>query len=127
MPAEHTERGRVTWIDTDASGRIHYSAVFRWAEKAEIELHRTLGLIDSGWRETPRKRVEATYEKPLRFDDEIETTLRVVRVGRTSIEFAWEVRHEGEVAVAGAHVTVHVGADGRPEPLPDDYRARLEA
>jgi hypothetical protein len=31
----HVEPLRVAWVDTDAGGRIHWSAVFRWAELAE--------------------------------------------------------------------------------------------
>ena len=29
---EHRERLRVAWVDTDAGGRIHFTAAFRWAE-----------------------------------------------------------------------------------------------
>jgi len=31
----HIERSRVAWVDTDAGGRIHFTAAFRWAELAE--------------------------------------------------------------------------------------------
>ena len=30
-PVEHVERTRVAWVDTDAGGRIHFTAAFRWA------------------------------------------------------------------------------------------------
>ena len=43
--AEHTERMRVGWIDTDAGGRIHFTVAFRWAEAAETGLYRKLGLL----------------------------------------------------------------------------------
>jgi hypothetical protein len=36
---------RVQWMDTDAAGIWHYSTVLRWAEKAETELHRLLGIV----------------------------------------------------------------------------------
>lgn len=123
--ASHIERFRVLWVDTDASGRIHYTATFRWVEATEMELHRNLGLIDGEWQNMPRKRVEATYELPLRFDDELEVALEVDRVGRTSVAFRWEVRREGRVAISGSHVTVRVDADGRPAPLTDEHRAQL--
>jgi acyl-CoA thioesterase FadM len=29
---EQVERAHVAWVDTDAGGRIHFTAVFRWAE-----------------------------------------------------------------------------------------------
>jgi acyl-CoA thioester hydrolase len=36
----HTEQLRVNWIDTDASGRIHYTAALRYFEVAEHGLMR---------------------------------------------------------------------------------------
>src|SRR5207247_3063539 len=56
----HVGRSRVAWIDTDAGGRIHFTAAFRWAEAAETALLRSLGLLD-GWGDYPRRAVEAEY------------------------------------------------------------------
>ena len=33
MPIVHTEKLRVNWIDTDASGRIHYTAALRYPDE----------------------------------------------------------------------------------------------
>ena len=121
---EHVERTRVAWVDTDAGGRIHFTAVFRYAEAAETGLARRLGLLE-GWGSYPRRRVEAEYLKVLRFEDEVEVRLRVERVGRTSITYAWEILEDGEVCVTGGHVAVHVDEEGRAAPVPDRVRAAL--
>src|SRR5919204_6410114 len=123
-PPAHVERTRVAWVDTDAGGRIHFTAAFRWAEEAETSLARRLGLLDS-WGSYPRRRVEAEYLKVLVFEDEIEVRLRVETVGRTSITYGWEIAKEGEPYVTGRHIAVRVDRDGSPEPLPDDVRAAL--
>ncbi|HEX4520672.1 MAG TPA: thioesterase family protein [Gaiellaceae bacterium] len=123
--AEHSERMRVGWIDTDAGGRIHFTVAFRWAETAETGLYRKLGLLEEGRGDYPRVRVEAEYTRVLVFDDQIEITLRVESVGRTSIRFAWEVEHDGEVAIRGGHTIVHVDDDGRPAPIDERTRALL--
>ena len=125
--AEHSERVRVAWIDTDAGGRIHFTAAFRWAELAEFGLYRTLGLLEEDAADYPRRRVEAEYLRVLVFDDEVEIRIRVDRVGRTSIRFVWEGVHDGEVAIAGAHTIVHVDEKGRPAPIGDRERALLTA
>src|SRR4051794_39630191 len=52
--ARHLERRRVAWVDTDAGGRIHFTAAFRWAEAAETELVRSLGVLDA-WADFPRR------------------------------------------------------------------------
>jgi acyl-CoA thioester hydrolase len=120
----HTERTRVAWVDTDAGGRIHFTAVFRWAEAAEIALLRLLGLLDE-WADFPRRAVEAEYLAVLRFEDEIEIELRPEHVGTTSISYGWDIRRHGELCIRGRHTVVHVDGDGRPAPLPEALRRAL--
>jgi acyl-CoA thioester hydrolase len=122
---EQVEKARVAWMDTDAGGRIHFTAAFRWAEGAETALMRRLGFLRDAWGDYPRRRVEAEYLKVLRFEDEIEIRLRVEKVGRTSVTYAWTIRKDGEPYVKGRHTVVHVDAEGQPEPLDDGVRAAL--
>lgn len=124
MSAEHAERFRVAWVDTDAGGRIHFTAAFRWAEAAEAGLMRKHGLLER-WGNYPRRHVEAEFVQVLVFEDEIEARIRVERVGRTSITYAWTISKEGEPYVVGRHTVVHVDAAGAPEPLPDEVRSAL--
>lgn len=120
---EHSERFRVAWVDTDAGGRIHFTAAFRWAEATETGLFRKRGVTEGG--AYPRRHVEADFRRVLRFEDEVDVRLRVERVGTTSITFGWHVLHDGELAIEGRHTVVHIGADGRPEPLDDETRSFL--
>jgi acyl-CoA thioester hydrolase len=115
---EHVERLRVAWVDTDAGGRIHFTAAFRWAEVAEFALLRSLPRTGIHVADFPRRHVEAEYRRVLRFDDEFELRLHPERVGRTSITYAWRVVRDGETCVLGRHTVVHVDQAGRPSPLP---------
>lgn len=124
MSVEHVERLRVAWVDTDAGGRIHFSNAFRWAELAETSLLRRLGLLER-WGDYPRKHAEAEFHKVLVFEDEIDVMLRVDRVGRTSITYAWTIAKDGDVYIDGQHTVVNVDRSGRPEPLSDAARAAL--
>ncbi len=124
MAVEHVERTRVAWVDTDAGGRIHFTAAFRWAEIAEVGLRRRLGLVE-GWGNYPRRHVEAEFLKVLLFEDEIEVRIRLERLGETSITWAFEITRDGELCVRGSLVVVHVDAEGRPAPLSDRERAAL--
>jgi acyl-CoA thioester hydrolase len=123
--ADHTERVRVAWIDTDVGGRIHFTAVFRWAEMAETSLCRKLGLLRDGRGDYPRRRVEADYLRILVFEDEVDVRIRVESVGRTSIRLVWDGTHDGEVAFSGASTIVHVDAAGRPAAIDERTRALL--
>lgn len=122
---EHVERLRVAWVDTDAGGRIHFTAAFRWAEVAEFELLRDLAVPGIHVADYPRRQAEAQYQRVLRFDDEFEVRLRPERVGSTSITYAWRVVRDGEVCIAGRHTAVHVDRTGRPSPLPSELRDAL--
>ena len=123
---EQVERARVAWVDTDAGGRIHFTAAFRWAESAETELMRRLGVLDKEWGDFPRRKVEAEYLNVLRFDDEIEIRLRVENVGRTSVTYAWTIVKDAQSYIKGRHTVVHVDSEGCPEPLGDALRAALD-
>jgi YbgC/YbaW family acyl-CoA thioester hydrolase len=121
----HISQARVAWIDTDAGGRIHFTAAFRWAEAAETGLMRSLGLLDV-WGDYPRRAVEAEYLAVLRFEDEFEVELTVDKVGTSSITYRWEIRRlDGEVCIRGRHTAVHVDADGRPTPLSSEAQSAL--
>jgi YbgC/YbaW family acyl-CoA thioester hydrolase len=115
-----TLQRRLEWCDTDAAARWHHSTIWRFAEAAETELHRRLGIIDRTFGFTPRRRVEAEFHMPLWFDDVVTVELRVTAVGRTS------ATHEVILSVAERHaatatmVVVFTDADGRPQPWPDD-------
>jgi acyl-CoA thioester hydrolase len=121
---EQVERTRVAWVDTDAGGRIHFTAAFRWAEAAETALMRRLGVLDR-WGSYPRRHVEADYVKVLVFEDEVEVRLRVESVGNTSITYAWDISSGGDVHVTGRHTVVHVDDVGAPAAVPEPLRAAL--
>jgi len=122
--ASHRERFRVHGVDTDAGGRIHFTAAFRWAEAAELGLYRALGLIEYV-PHLPRRHVEADYHRVLVFEDEIDLTLTVASVGTTSVTYAWLIEHDGELAIEGRHTVVKVDDAGRAQPLDDAFRAAL--
>jgi acyl-CoA thioesterase FadM len=122
---EHSEPFRVQWVDTDAGGRIHFTAPFRWAEATELALYRCIGLPKDAIGDLPRRHVEADYLRVLVFDDEIELRLHVARVGTTSITYEWTALHRGEAAIEGRHTVVHVDGDGRPAPIDDVLRGPL--
>jgi acyl-CoA thioester hydrolase len=124
MAVDHVERLRVAWSDTDAGGRIHFTAALRYAELAENGLRRKLGLL-ADWGDYPRRHVEAEYLAVLAFEDEFEIRIRPQRLGETSITWSWEIERGGEVCVSGRHTVVHVDDGGRPSPLPASVREGL--
>jgi acyl-CoA thioesterase FadM len=122
----HVEHFRVAWSDTDAAGRIHFTAAFRWAEAAETGLRRALGILEDT-ANYPRRAVEAEYLDMLRFEDEIDVEIGPEHVGTTSVTYTWEIRRDGHVCIRGRHTAVYVDDSARATPLPTDVRRVLSA
>jgi acyl-CoA thioesterase FadM len=122
----HALSTRVAWHDTDASGRIHFTAAFLWAEEAESGLFESAGIDPRALIDYPRRRVEAEYLLPLRFGQRIDVRIGVAQIGRTSTTLEWEVVVDAGVAVRGRHTIVRVDGSGRPIPIDDATRHALE-
>jgi acyl-CoA thioester hydrolase len=100
---------RVRFVDTDASQRIHYTAMLRYFEAAEIEFLRSLGLTYKDRTVSavsfPRVHVECAYTAMVRYEDQVAIGVRVERVGNRSYKLAFEASVE-ERPVAHGFVTV---------------------
>ena len=121
-----TIKRRVEWMDTDAAGIWHHSTVIRWAEDAEAELHRQLGIVQRTFGATPRVNIEFNYGVPLRFDDEVDVVISVVALGNTSITYQIDVDRDGESIAKGKMVAVFTDMEsGAKKVWPQDIRQVL--
>jgi len=125
-PASVRIRRRIEWIDTDAAGIFHWTAVCRLAEAAEAVLHTALGIERFTFGATPRVSVHFDFSRSLRFNDEVETVLSVERVGRTSVRYAVRVSGAAGVVAEGHLTACLVGRDTlTSEPWPTEVRRLL--
>lgn len=115
---------RVRFVDTDASLRIHFTAMLRHFEAAEQEFLRSLGLEFQDLHATgvgfPRVHVECDYSGAVRYDDQLEIAVTVERIGRTSYTLGYTAGVEGR-PVARGRITV-VALDLKTQkatPLPE--------
>jgi YbgC/YbaW family acyl-CoA thioester hydrolase len=126
---------RVEFVDTDMAGIAHFSNFFRWMESAEVEYLRALGLsVALPWEGEelgfPRVSAACDYLKPVRFEDVLQITVRLEKVGRKSLTFAFEFAKDGEVVARGRVSSVCCRV--LPEQplqsveIPESLRARLE-
>ncbi len=82
MPCEFKMIHRVEFADTDMAGIVHFASFFRYMEVTEHAFFRSLGFsihtrtpeFQVGW---PRVHVSCDFQRPLRFEDEVEVHLRV--------------------------------------------------
>ena len=116
----------VEWVDTDASGHYHNSAIMRWVEAAEAELFlRSLRLPDYFPR-VPRIHQEIHFKNKLWFGQKITATVGISKLGRTSMTYTFEVQGHahgelpGGLAAFGTVTVAHVppGAS-KAQPWPE--------
>ncbi len=120
---------RIRYIDTDTSGRIHYTAMFRYFESAEIEFMRSLGIVYMGHEfNFPRVHVECDFKLALRHDDLIEIEVCLTKLGRSSVRFEFRTTRAGEVAATGVIVVACMNQKTqRAMQIPEEVREKLRA
>ena len=131
-PADYAfvHRLRTRFAETDAMGIIHHAAYLPYLEEARVEYLRSIGHsydavraedgtdCGTGGRDFAVLEVALRYRKPLYFDDEVDVSLVVGAVTRTTFQIAYLLSVGADVRATA--VTVHgcVDADGRPTRLP---------
>ena len=118
---------RIRFIDTDASGRIHYTAMFRYFESAETEFLREFGVIygKSGLA-FPRVHVECDFFLAIVHDDLIEIEVFLAQLGRSSLRLEFRALKSSHLAAKGAVVIVCMDKKTqRATPIPHELKQGL--
>ena len=109
--SEYVYRRRIQYRETDASGIVHFSAFFCYAEEAEHAMWRSVGLsvepqqTEIGW---PRVSASFDFKRALRFEDEIEVRIRVVAKTAKTFTFESTITCGKEIAAVGRVTTICV-------------------
>ena len=110
-PGSFHYRRRVQFAETDLAGIVHFSWYFKYMEEAEHALWRAAGLrIAGGDRGWPRVSAYCEYKQPLRFEDEIDVTVRA-GFGRRRIQYGFAIARDGRVAATGEVTSVCTRTD----------------
>ena len=120
------------WADNDAYGHVNNTVYYEWFDSAVNAWLVSEGLLDIASGDPIAVVVETrcTYAAPLAFPQSVEVGLAVAELGRSSIRYRIGVFGAGSETAAAQGEFVHVVVDRasrRPVPIPDDWRAKLEA
>lgn len=126
-PFKFSARTRVGFSDTDAQGIVYYGRYNPYFDLARVEYLRSLGLLHgrSENGDFVMRANDVEYFAPAVFDDEIDVFVRVSRIGRTSVTFAFAAyRLPDDVLMVTAHQTlVYVDlAQRRAREVPAGFR-----
>ena len=135
MPVLFSIPRRVQFAETDMAGIVHFANYFRWMEEVEHAFFRSVGLSVSmqhdgmhvGW---PRVCTGCEFFGPVKFEDELELRLRVVKVGDKSFSYEVDFLLGGRKVALGK--TTSVCCELRPDgtmksiSIPPSLRERLD-
>ena len=125
-PFKYSALSRVWFSDTDAQGVVYYGRYLPYFDHARTEYHRHLGSLGVLGAEFVMRASNVEYHAPARFDDLIESFVRISRIGRTSVTYECAAYRlpDDTLMVTATQTLVLVGLEGRrPEPIPPAVRA----
>jgi 4-hydroxybenzoyl-CoA thioesterase/acyl-CoA thioester hydrolase len=125
---------RVEFRDTDMAGIVHFSVFFTYMEQAEHEFLRSLGLgviakVEGQEISWPRVSATCDYRRAIKFEQLIDITLRVSRIGEKSVSYDFRFEHSGQLVAEGRITAVcclfQHGFPPQSVPIPRLLREKL--
>ena len=127
MPAS-VSRLRVRYAETDKMGVVYYANYLVWFEVGRADLLRSLGWtyreMETEGISLPVIEAHCEYQRPARYDDEIEVRTEGRMLSPVRMEFQYQIVKAVDQTVAASGRTVHASLDpsGRPCRLPARVR-----
>ena len=133
MPDPFIYSRRVQFSETDMAGIAHFANFFRWMEEAEHAYFRSVGLsvrteyqeMEIGW---PRVSTSCEFFVPARFEDQLQISVGIVKMGEKSISWEITFSRDGTRLALGKATTVcciwsNKGLESIP--IPAEIRLKL--
>jgi len=124
----------VHWADCDVAGIVYYPRFFEMINiLTEDWFREELGTSYAQWMHThrigfPTVRVNCDFLRPCRYGEDIQLSLRVAALGRSSLELKFEGQVAGKPCLRAVHTLVMMSRDTYSAvPIPDELRPRIEA
>lgn len=125
---------RVRFAETDQQGIVFYGTFFTFQDETFNQFLRDIDYRYSRMAErgftTHIVHAELDYRHPARFEDVLLNTMRVSRIGGTSLEVDYHARRKDNDHPIVDGSAVHVTADietGDAMPVPDNFRDAIVA
>lgn len=125
MTRTYSHDVEVQFRDLDTRRHLNHVVYASYFEQAKGRFY--YDVLGRSLTDTPTvvRALEVDYRAPVEADRTVRIDVGPVSVGGSSLAIEYELAVEGTVAATGRTVSVYLGEDGRPEPVPDDWRERL--
>jgi len=127
-PFKYSALSRVWFSDTDAQGVVYYGRYLPYFDHARTEYHRHLGGLSTPGSEFVMRASQVEYHAPARFDELIESFVRVSRIGRSSVTYECAAHRlpDDVLMVTAVQTVVLIDVESRrPVAVPEPLRATV--
>ncbi|MGH7756564.1 MAG: acyl-CoA thioesterase [Vulcanimicrobiaceae bacterium] len=122
---------RVVLADIDLLRHVNNVAYLRWCETARSEyFHEVIGGRIDGQHGIIQAKIEFTYERQMRYREDVAVGCRVTRIGNKSFEIGYEIWSETQAVRCAYGATPLVAYDYLAQTtiaVPAEWRARILA
>jgi len=113
--------------DVDSMGHVNNAVYVTYLEQARVVFLQDVAGLDTRESGIVIADLSIDYRRPIDLGGTVTVGLRVDDVGTRSIEQAYEIRADGDLAATARATTVHVDPEtGESVPIPDEWRERIE-
>jgi acyl-CoA thioester hydrolase len=117
----------VRYRDLDPRGHVNHVVYVSYMEQAKGAFLREVVGVALDEVNTVVRSLDVEYERSIESGQEVAFELGVTNVGETSFTIAYRLRADGEEVATGETVSVLLDENGRPRPIPEEWRRRMEA
>ena len=121
---------RVRYAETDQMGIAYYANYLVWFEVMRGDFMRAVGVPYTEMEREgillPIAEAHVRYVAPARYDDPVEVSAVITRLGSRRVTFEYRVECEGRLLATGWTTHVPVDRAGRVRPFPRELREALE-
>lgn len=118
---------QVRFRDIDAMGHVNNAVYATYLEHVRADYFEEVLGVGLDAVNTAIATLELSYERPITLDQSVTAAARVPELGTTSLPMEYEIVADGETAATAETVQVFVDEAGEPEPIPEEFRERVEA
>ncbi len=118
---------QVRFRDIDAMGHVNNAVYATYLEHVRADYFEDVLGVGLETVNTAIATLELSYERPITLDQSVTATARVPELGTTSLPMEYEIVADGGIAAIAETVQVFVDEANEPEPIPEEFRERIEA
>lgn len=117
----------VRYRDLDPLGHVNHAVYTSYLEEARLSYFDSVLEVSLDRVDHVIAALDIEFRQRIEYGDELVVTVGVSEIGTTSLTTAYELRVDGElVATASVVLVTYDREAGKPRPVPDDWRARIE-